>query len=79
METDALVERYLNHLRVEGGLARNTIEASRRDLAKFQRYLSERKIGLRTLLPPETVRSFMGSLHAARLSPVSLRIGSGSG
>ena len=46
METDALVERYLNHLRVEGGLARNTIEAYRRDLAKFQRYLSERKIGL---------------------------------
>ena len=71
METDALVERYLNHLRVEGGLARNTIEAYRRDLAKFQRYLNERKIGLRTLRPPETVRSFMGSLHAARLSPVS--------
>ena len=71
METDALVERYLNHLRVEGGLARNTIEAYRRDLAKFQRYLNERKISLRTLRPPETVRSFMGSLHAARLSPVS--------
>ena len=71
METDALVERYLNHLRVEGGLARNTIEAYRRDLAKFQRYLSERKIGLRKRLPPDTVRSFMGSLHAVRLSPVS--------
>lgn len=71
METDALVERYLNHLRVEGGLARNTIEAYRRDLAKFQRYLSERKIGLRKRLPPDTVRSFMGSLHAMRLSPVS--------
>ena len=71
METDALVERYLNHLRVEGGLARNTIEAYRRDLAKFQRYLSERKIGLRKRLPPDTVRSFTGSLHAVRLSPVS--------
>jgi integrase/recombinase XerD len=71
METDGLVERYLNHLRVEGGLARNTIEAYRRDLAKFQRYLSERKIGLRKRLPPDTVRSFTGSLHAMRLSPVS--------
>ena len=71
METDGLVERYLNHLRVEGGLARNTIDAYRRDLAKFQRYLSERKIGLRKRLPPDTVRSFMGSLHAMRLSPVS--------
>ena len=29
---DPLVERYLNHLRVEGGLSRNTIEAYRRDL-----------------------------------------------
>jgi integrase/recombinase XerD len=71
METDALVERYLNHLRVEGGLARNTIEAYRRDLAKFQRYLSERKIGLPKHVTPDIVRSFMGSLHAMRLSPVS--------
>lgn len=42
MDTDALVERYLNHVRVEGGLSRNTIDAYRRDLAKFQRYLRQR-------------------------------------
>jgi integrase/recombinase XerD len=71
MDTDALVERYLNHVRVEGGLSRNTIEAYRRDLAKFQRYLRQRKIGQLRQVTPNTIRSFLGSLHALQLSPVS--------
>jgi len=71
MDTDALVERYLNHVRVEGGLSRNTIEAYRRDLAKFQRYLRQRKIGQLRQVTQHTVRSFLGSLHALHLSPVS--------
>jgi integrase/recombinase XerD len=71
MDTDALVERYLNHVRVEGGLSRNTIDAYRRDLAKFQRYLRQRKIGGLRRVTPNTVRSFLGSLHALQLSPVS--------
>jgi integrase/recombinase XerD len=71
METDALVERYLNHVRIEGGLSRNTIEAYRRDLEKFQRYLRQRKIGHLAQVTQDMVRSFLGSLHALRLSPVS--------
>lgn len=71
MDTDALVERYLNHVRVEGGLSRNTIEAYRRDLEKFQRYLRQRKIGQLGLVTPDTVRAFLSSLHALRLSAVS--------
>lgn len=71
MDTDALVERYLNHVRVEGGLSRNTIEAYRRDLEKFQRYLRQRKIGQLGQVTPDTVRSFLSSLHALRLSAVS--------
>ena len=71
MDTDALVERYLNHVRVEGGLSRNTVDAYRRDLAKFQRYLRQRKIGHLRQVTPDTVRSFLGSLHAIQLSPVS--------
>src|SRR5262245_23383651 len=71
MDTDALVERYLNHVRVEGGLSRNTIDAYRRDLAKFQRYLLRRKIGQLRQVTPDTVRHFLGTLHTLRLSPVS--------
>ena len=71
MDTDALVERYLNHVRVEGGLSRNTIEAYRRDLEKFQRYLRQRKIGQLGQVTQDTVRAFLSSLHALRLSAVS--------
>ena len=71
MDTDALVERYLNHVRVEGGLSRNTIDAYRRDLAKFQRYLRQRKIEQLRQVTQETVRSFLGSLHTLQLSSVS--------
>jgi integrase/recombinase XerD len=71
MDTDALVERYLHHLRVEGGLSRNTIEAYRRDLDKFQHYLRGRNIGQLRQVTPDTVRNFLGSLHALKLSAVS--------
>ena len=71
MDTDALVERYLNHLRVEGGLSRNTIEAYRRDLAKFQLYLRARNIRHLRHVTQDTVRNFLGSLHALKLSPLS--------
>lgn len=71
MDTDALVERYLNHLRVEAGLSRNTIEAYRRDLGKFQQYLRGRNIAQLRQVAPDTVRNFLGSLHALKLSAVS--------
>ena len=71
MDTDPLVERYLHHLRVEGGLSRNTIDAYRRDLAKLQSYLLARGITRIQRVTAEAVRGFLASLHAARLSPVS--------
>jgi integrase/recombinase XerD len=71
MTTDSLVERYLNHLRVEGGLSRNTIEAYRRDLNKFQLFLHrDGALSLRRMTP-ETLRGFLGTLRAERLSPAS--------
>jgi integrase/recombinase XerD len=71
METDALVERYLTHVRVEGGLSRNTIDAYRRDLAKFQRYLRRQNLEQLRRVTQDTVRNFLRSLHALKLSPVS--------
>ena len=71
MTIDPLMERYLNHLRVEGGLSRNTIEAYRRDLAKFQGYLHQQRIDPIQRVSAETIRRFLGSLHASQLSQVS--------
>ncbi len=71
METDPLVERYLHHLRVEGGLSHHTIDAYRRDLAKFQSYLLRRGDTPVQQMTAETVRGFLESLQAAQLSQVS--------
>jgi len=71
MTTDQLVERYLNHLRVEGGLSRNTIEAYRRDLGKFQVYLSRDGAPPLERLTSGSLQGFLAGLQAARLSTPS--------
>ena len=71
MILDPLAERYLRHLRVEGGLAVNTVEAYRRDLRKFRSYLQRTGVVLRGSLKPETFTGFLHSLQEARLSRAS--------
>jgi integrase/recombinase XerD len=66
-----LAERYLSHLRVEGGLSVNTIEAYRRDLSKFHSYLRRTGVVLLGPLKPETLTGFLRSMHEARLSRAS--------
>jgi integrase/recombinase XerD len=66
-----LAERYLSHLRVEGGLSVNTIEAYRRDLSKFHSYLHRTGVVLLGTLKPETLTGFLRSMHEARLSRAS--------
>ena len=41
MELGSSVGRFLDHLSVERGLSRNTLEAYRRDLARYARFLEE--------------------------------------
>ncbi|SLM46360.1 Tyrosine recombinase XerD [Nitrospira japonica] len=71
MATDPLVERYLNHLRIEGGLARNTIESYRRDLAKFQSYLAREGVPALERVTSASLRKFLAVLRAAKLSSPS--------
>ena len=68
---DPLAERYLSHLRVEGGLSANTVDAYRRDLSKFHSYLHRKGVVPLGPLTPETLTGFLGSLHEARLSRAS--------
>ncbi|MEY4705308.1 MAG: Tyrosine recombinase XerD [Nitrospirota bacterium] len=71
MMLDPLAERYLRHLRVEGGLSVNTVEAYRRDLSRFHSYVHRNGAVPLRQLTVETVRGFLGSLHEAGLSHAS--------
>ena len=42
LSLDAAIDLYLDHLKVERGLARNSVEAYGRDLAKFRRFCAAR-------------------------------------
>lgn len=69
---DPLVDRYLSQLRVESGLATNTLEAYRRDLAKFQQYLAQRRSSIGGPISAQTAVGFLSALHRERLSSASI-------
>ncbi|NJN70030.1 MAG: site-specific tyrosine recombinase XerD [Nitrospira sp.] len=69
---DPLVERYLSQLRVEGGLATNTLESYRRDLFRVQRYLLRHRLTMIDVVPPPIIRSFLASLKQESLAASSV-------
>jgi integrase/recombinase XerD len=69
---DPLIERYLSELRVEGGLAVNTLESYRRDLSKLQQYLSGRQLRINASISPQVVVGFLSALKQERLAATSI-------
>jgi integrase/recombinase XerD len=59
------VARLLDFLTVERGLSRNTLEAYRRDLGRYVRYLQDRGITDATQVDEATVAGFVASLSGA--------------
>ncbi len=69
---DPLVERYLCRLRVEGGLATNTIESYRCDLTKLQQYLAQHGVKMGDAIAPSVVAAFLASLRRQALAGSSV-------
>ena len=66
------LDHYLNYLTVERGLARNTLDAYGRDLARYLDYLETQQIATPERITPAVVLRFLSHLKdaglAARLS-----------
>lgn len=60
---EGLVSRYLDHLVVERGAARNTVASYTRDLTRYADYLSARGIGALSEVTEEDVREFLVDLR----------------
>ena len=58
--------RYLDHLRAERGLARNTLEAYRRDLGRYGDYLAEVGITDPRTVATEDLQAFVAWLRSRR-------------
>ena len=71
MELDFESSVFLDYLRVERGLAENSISAYGRDLRRLNNYLTSSKSGLNDL-NPETLRKYQTSLRAEGLSDATI-------
>ncbi len=66
-----LIDQYLTNLRVEGGVANNTVQAYRRDLEKLQAYLALEGMHNPLDVPPH-LTGFLNHLRTQQLSPASV-------
>jgi len=71
LPSDPLLKQYLSELRVEGGLARNTLDSYRRDLAKFYAYLGKQGLKEPGAATRQVIIGFLAELVQQRLSPAS--------
>lgn len=69
---DRFAERYCTHLRVEGGLSSNSLQAYRRDLGTFQTYLRSVGVESPVTVTPRTIAGFVEHLTHRRFAPASI-------
>ncbi len=68
---DRYVDRYLTELRIEAGLARNSLEAYRRDLAKLREFLAGRGIDDPARVTRPILSQFLEQAQRKGLAPAS--------
>jgi integrase/recombinase XerD len=71
MEVSAAISSFLTHIRVEKGLASNTVSAYHRDLAKFSEFAQKRKTSLEAVRRDDLV-DFLAGLYRQKLESKSV-------
>lgn len=71
LELARAVDGFLTHLAAERGLARNTLAAYTRDLARLAAHLERAGVAEPAAIRPEHLRRFAEALDAAGLAPAS--------
>ncbi len=71
MNFETAKSNYLNHLRIERGLAENTLQSYQRDLGKLGEYLQANRLNFDELKPDDIVK-FQVSLKSAKLTLSSI-------
>lgn len=66
MEISATISSFLMHVKVEKGLASNTVAAYRRDLSKFSTFTQKRKLSLEFITRDDLV-DFLAGLYRLKL------------
>ena len=66
-----LLDRYLDELRIEGGLAANTLDSYRRDLRKFYSYLAHQGLREPATATRPIIVGFLADLVQHKLAPAS--------
>jgi integrase/recombinase XerD len=66
---DDPVERFLDHLTVERGLSTHTVDAYRRDLRRYRRFLEERGVRDAARAGEGDIEAFVAELSASEWSP----------
>ena len=65
---DSAIDLYLEHIKLERGLSRNTVEAYGRDFGKFRAFLVERKVDDAGDIEPRHLLAYLVKLSEARLA-----------
>src|SRR5581483_11232944 len=68
---ESAIAAYISYVKVEKGLAANTVESYRRDLTRFAAFMGKRKRGLRDI-SREDIVEYLGNLYRERLDSRSV-------
>lgn len=71
MLLDAAVDLFLDHVKVERGLARNSVLAYGRDLAKFRRFCADEGLAEAEAVERDHILSYLDGQARAKLAPRS--------
>ena len=71
IQCNVAIATYLDHLRIERGLSRNSVESYSRDLLKFSSYLSEHNQNFDSISESD-ISTLIGTLTSGGLAPSSV-------